>query len=142
MSAMSFALLLTTATATAVGAAALFTARGLRRRWPRCATSSPPPGRPPTSLLLSVPHARTDGAPAAEAAATADEIRTAVAEALAEEREREPAEARAFWAAQEARDAADSPRPSWAGPPPPCRPPMTRGRTSCPARRTSPAWRR
>ncbi|MDG4859195.1 hypothetical protein P8605_13690, partial [Streptomyces sp. T-3] len=33
----------------------------------------------------------------------------AVAEALAEERERELAEARAFWAAQEARDAADAP---------------------------------
>ena len=32
-----------------------------------------------------------------------------MAEALAEERERELAEARAFWAAQEARDAADAP---------------------------------
>nr|WP_236243554.1 hypothetical protein [Streptomyces sp. CC228A] len=109
MSAMSFALLLTTATATAVGAAALFTARGLRRQMAalreELAAARPAAG----PLLPSVPHARTDGAPAAEAAATADEIRTAVAEALAEERERELAEARAFWAAQEARDAADSP---------------------------------
>lgn len=42
-------------------------------------------------------------------ATPAEEIRAAVAEALAEERERELAEARAFWAAQEARDAADAP---------------------------------
>ena len=47
--------------------------------------------------------------PQARNAATSDEIRTAIAEALAEEREREMAEARAFWAAQEARDAADAP---------------------------------
>ncbi|NEB80648.1 hypothetical protein G3I40_36385, partial [Streptomyces sp. SID14478] len=38
-----------------------------------------------------------------------DAIRTAVADALAEERERELAEARAFWAAQEARDTSDLP---------------------------------
>jgi len=42
--------------------------------------------------------------PAARNHTDADEIRAAVAEALAEERERELAEARAFWAAQEARD--------------------------------------
>ena len=42
--------------------------------------------------------------PAARSHTDADEIRAAVAEALAEERERELAEARAFWAAQEARD--------------------------------------
>jgi hypothetical protein len=39
----------------------------------------------------------------------AEEIRAAVADALAEERERELAEARAFWAAQESRDASDAP---------------------------------
>lgn len=39
--------------------------------------------------------------------ARSEEIHAAVAEALAEERERELAEARAFWAEQEARDAAD-----------------------------------
>ncbi|GAA3805422.1 hypothetical protein GCM10022403_044300 [Streptomyces coacervatus] len=47
--------------------------------------------------------------PAARPSSEADEIRAAVAEALAEERERELAEARAFWAAQEARDASDAP---------------------------------
>jgi hypothetical protein len=56
---------------------------------------------------------RVDAAVAARAAAAtvpaartapAEEIRTAVTQALAEERERELAEARAFWAAQEARD--------------------------------------
>jgi hypothetical protein len=47
--------------------------------------------------------------PAARTAADTDEIRAAVAAALAEERERELAEARAFWAAQEARDASDAP---------------------------------
>lgn len=43
--------------------------------------------------------------PAARPAEHAEEIRSAVAEALADERERELAEARAFWAAQEAREA-------------------------------------
>jgi len=47
--------------------------------------------------------------PAARPSSEADDIRAAVAEALAEERERELAEARAFWAAQEARDASDAP---------------------------------
>ncbi|MCH0538380.1 hypothetical protein I3F58_02145 [Streptomyces sp. MUM 203J] len=115
---MPLALLLTTATATAVGAAALYTARGLRREMAalrrdlaaaRTAAADAP--------VASVPHARAtpgdaDGAPAA----TAEDIRTAVAEALAEERERELAEARAFWAAQEARDAADSPASLLGGP--------------------------
>ncbi|WP_418957436.1 hypothetical protein [Streptomyces tritici] len=91
---MSLALLVTTAAATVVGAAALHAAHGLRKqvtalRGELSATRSP-----------SVPHARQT---------PAVEIRAAVAEALAEERERELAEARAFWAAQEARDAADAP---------------------------------
>jgi hypothetical protein len=92
---MSLALLLTTATATAVGAAALHAAHGLRKQVTALRTelAANTAGRTP-----SVPHARTT-----------EDIRTAVAEALAEERERELAEARAFWAAQEARDAGDGP---------------------------------
>ncbi|WP_017241215.1 hypothetical protein [Streptomyces sp. SS] len=95
MSAMSLALLLTTAAATAVGAAALHAVRGLRKEV--------------TALRgeLAAGHGIT--VPAARAASPVAEIRAAVAEALAEERERELAEARAFWAAQEARDAADAP---------------------------------
>jgi hypothetical protein len=46
--------------------------------------------------------------PPARAAADVEAIRGAVAQALADERERELAEARAFWAAQEAREAADA----------------------------------
>lgn len=99
MSAMSFALLLTTAAATAVGAAALHAAHGLRRQVAALRTELAA-GR---ALGASVPpQSRSTATPA-------EEIRTAVAEALAEERERELAEARAFWAAQEARDAADAP---------------------------------
>ncbi|MFI6413790.1 hypothetical protein [Streptomyces sp. NPDC050585] len=99
---MPIALLLTTATATAVGAAALYAVHGLRRQIDALRTdlaaAHAAAGQAPT-----VPHARSTEP------TMADEIRTAVAEALAEERERELAEARAFWAAQEARDAADSP---------------------------------
>ncbi|MEU3600213.1 hypothetical protein ABZ714_16060 [Streptomyces sp. NPDC006798] len=115
MSALSLALLLTTAAATAVGAAALHAAYGLRRQVTALRTE-----------LSAVSDAAKATAEAASAAATAvagaaavpqarqtpaAEIRAAVAEALAEERERELAEARAFWAAQEARDAADAPAP-------------------------------
>lgn len=98
MSAMSLALLLTTAAATAVGAAALHAAHGLRQQVTALRTelsTSHGAGR-----IATVPQARQT--PAAE-------IRAAVAEALAEERERELAEARAFWAAQETRDVADAP---------------------------------
>ncbi|MGW0468391.1 hypothetical protein ACWDX6_24485 [Streptomyces sp. NPDC003027] len=91
---MSLALLVTTAAATAVGAAALHAAHGLRKQVAALRSELS------TGHGVSVPHARPT--PAAE-------IRAAVAEALAEERERELAEARAFWAAQESRDAADSP---------------------------------
>ena len=96
---MSLALLLTTAAATAVGAAALHAAHGLRRQVTALRGEL---AANPGALSASVPQARTAGTPT-------DDIRTAVAEALAEERERELAEARAFWAAQEARDAADAP---------------------------------
>ncbi|MFF2013478.1 hypothetical protein ACFVWY_31045 [Streptomyces sp. NPDC058195] len=98
---MSLALLLTTAAATAVGAAALHAAHGLRRQV--------------KSLRAELAEeARTHGAtvPAQNRGCHATpvaEIRAAVAEALAEERERELAEARAFWATQEARDATDAP---------------------------------
>ncbi|MFJ4842331.1 hypothetical protein [Streptomyces sp. NPDC088746] len=97
---MPFALLLTTAAATAVGAAALHAAHGLRKQVTALRTELAE-GR---STHASVPEQqnRSAGTPA-------EEIRAAVAEALAEERERELAEARAFWAAQEARDAADAP---------------------------------
>ncbi|MFB8211752.1 MULTISPECIES: hypothetical protein [unclassified Streptomyces] len=96
---MPIALLLTTAAATAVGAAALHAAHGLRRQ---------------VSALrkeLADGHARTAAVPpqTRHDTTSAEEIRAAVAEALAEERERELAEARAFWASQEARDAADAP---------------------------------
>ncbi len=100
MSAMPFALLLTTAAATAVGAAALHAAHGLRKQVTALRTELVE-GR---VLHASLPEQqnRSSGTPA-------EEIRAAVADALAEERERELAEARAFWAAQEARDAADAP---------------------------------
>ncbi len=96
MSAMSLALLLTAAAATAVGVAALHAVHGLRRQVAALRTELVA-ARNATGPVPTVPHARA-----------AEDIRAAVAEALAEERERELAEARAFWAAQEARDAADS----------------------------------
>ena len=99
MSAMPIALLLTTAATAAVGVAVLRTLQGLRRQVAALHTE----------LAASRATAARGLVPAARTAADADEIRAAVAEALAEERERELAEARAFWAAQEARDASDMP---------------------------------
>ncbi|MFC5722145.1 hypothetical protein ACFP1Z_18435 [Streptomyces gamaensis] len=106
MSAMSLALLLAAATATAAGTAALYSTRGLRKqisalRADLAAAAAERQEAP------AVPAARTDPA----AGADLDGIRAAVADALAEERERELAEARAFWAAQEERGtgAADAP---------------------------------
>ncbi|WP_236711107.1 hypothetical protein [Streptomyces sp. 150FB] len=96
---MSLALLLTTAAATAVGAAALHAAHGLRTQV--SALRSELAAANPSGVTAAVPGARN--------ASQTEEIRIAVSEALAEERERELAEARAFWAAQEARDAADTP---------------------------------
>lgn len=98
MSAMPIALLLTTAATGAVGVAVLRTLMVLRRQVAALHTE------------LAEQNAATRGlVPAARHSADTDEIRAAVAEALAEERERELAEARAFWAAQEARDASDAP---------------------------------
>ncbi|MCX5604008.1 hypothetical protein OOK29_38295 [Streptomyces phaeochromogenes] len=99
MSTTSLALLLATATTTAVGVAVLRTLLALRRQV--------------AALHTQLAENRTTAVrglvPAARSTTDTDEIRAAVAEALAEERERELAEARAFWAAQEARDASDSP---------------------------------
>ncbi|MDN0200897.1 hypothetical protein [Streptomyces sp. S.PNR 29] len=99
MSAMPIALLLTTAATGAVGVAVLRTLLQLRRQVAALHTQLAEHGAATTQGLV----------PAARSAADADEIRAAVAEALAEERERELAEARAFWAAQEAREASDAP---------------------------------
>ncbi|MEV0938602.1 hypothetical protein ACIBMX_15300 [Streptomyces phaeochromogenes] len=99
MSTTSLALLLATATTTAVGVAVLRTLLALRQQV--------------AALHTQLAESRTTAVrglvPAARSTTDTDEIRAAVAEALAEERERELAEARAFWAAQEARDASDSP---------------------------------
>ncbi|MFD3521440.1 hypothetical protein [Streptomyces sp. NPDC058653] len=103
---MSIALLLTTAAATAVGVAALHAAHGLRREVTALRGELSLAGRDRESA--AVPHARS-GEPVPSTATSTEDIRLAVAEALAEERERELAEARAFWAAQEARDATDAP---------------------------------
>ncbi|GAA2541287.1 hypothetical protein ACFW2V_31840 [Streptomyces sp. NPDC058947] len=98
MSAMPIALLVTTAATGAVGVAVLRTVLQLRRQVAALHTALAENRAATTRALL--PAART---------ADTDEIRAAVAAALAEERERELAEARAFWAAQEARDASDAP---------------------------------
>lgn len=97
MSAISILLLLAAGVAAAVGCAALRAVRDLRRELSglRAQLASAEAHGAPTHS--TVPPARTS--PDIEA------IRSAVFEALAEERERELAEARAFWAAQEARDA-------------------------------------
>ncbi|MCK8434089.1 hypothetical protein G3I77_13935 [Streptomyces sp. D2-8] len=99
MSAMPIALLVTTAATGAVGVAVLRTVLQLRRQVAALHTALAESRAATTRALL----------PAARTTADTDEIRAAVAAALAEERERELAEARAFWAAQEARDASDAP---------------------------------
>jgi hypothetical protein len=115
-------ILLAAATATAaVSGAALHTARGLNHRIdalraqldalqdegaiPRQGVRPAGPGPEVAAGHTAVPAARTSASATASATASTDEIKAAVAQALAEERERELAEARAFWAAQEARDA-------------------------------------
>ncbi|MEU1537741.1 MULTISPECIES: hypothetical protein [Streptomycetaceae] len=91
MSAMFLVLLTGAATAVAAGSAALFATRGVRRDV--------------AALRADLAEARAErraAVPAARTTPDAEAIRTAVADALADERERELAEARAFWAAQEA----------------------------------------
>ncbi|HEY5835413.1 hypothetical protein [Streptomyces sp.] len=85
----NFTVLLVTAglTAVAAGSAAVLGARGMRREL--------------AALRREVAGLRVPGP-----RACAGEIRAAVAEALADERECELAEARAFWAEQEARETA------------------------------------
>ena len=97
MSAMPITLLVITAATGAVGVAVLRTLMVLRREV--------------AALHTQLAEHRTARGlvPAARPSSEADDIRAAVAEALAEGRERELAEARAFWAAQEARDASDAP---------------------------------
>lgn len=92
MSAISLILLLAAVVAAALGVAALRAALGLHRQVAELRAEL----KELVAAGATVPAARP---------APADEIRAAVTDALAEERERELAEARAFWAAQEARDA-------------------------------------
>lgn len=87
MSANATVLLVAAGIAAAAGAAALLSARGMRRE-------------------LSALRRELAGLCVPGPRASAGDIRTAVADALADERERELAEARAFWAEQEARETA------------------------------------
>ncbi|MEU9122013.1 hypothetical protein AB0C96_19485 [Streptomyces sp. NPDC048506] len=112
MSVSTLVLLLTAAVAVALGVVALRTARALRGQIAELHSELVAARRDATARAeaahpadATIPAARTT--PAAETPLA--DIRAAVADALAEERERELAEARAFWAAQEARDAADAP---------------------------------
>ncbi|AIA04022.1 hypothetical protein SAZ_18755 [Streptomyces noursei ZPM] len=119
MSVTTLVLLLAAAVAVVLGAVALCTARVLRRQI--------------TALHAELVAARADATARAQAASVAAtavpaargvptgetplaDIRAAVADALAEERERELAEARAFWAAQEARESLNADAPSLSGP--------------------------
>jgi hypothetical protein len=98
VSAMHVVLLMVAVFAVFVGFAGLSAARGLRREV--------------SALRSDLVAARAAAAavPATRASAGSDTaaIRAAVADALADERERELSEARAFWAAQEARGASDA----------------------------------
>ncbi|MFG1809184.1 hypothetical protein [Streptomyces sp. NPDC049040] len=87
MSANFTVLLVAAGIAAATGSAALLSARGVRRE-------------------LSALRQDLAGLCLPGQRASAGDIRTAVAEALADERERELSEARAFWAEQEARETA------------------------------------
>jgi hypothetical protein len=102
---MQTALLVISAAACVVGVAVLATLRRLRREF--AALRAELDAAAPADASLAG-HGGGARVPAARPAADAEEIRAAVAEALAEERERELAEARAFWAAQEARDASEA----------------------------------
>ncbi|WP_328913831.1 MULTISPECIES: hypothetical protein [unclassified Streptomyces] len=90
MSANFTVLLVAAGLAVATGASALLIARGMRRELVALR-------REVAALRIPAPRDST---------ADTTDIRTAVAEALADERERELAEARAFWAEQESRETA------------------------------------
>jgi hypothetical protein len=96
VSAISLVLLGTAVAAAVVGSAALHAARGVRRRLDGLLAGGPVMGPAAKSAAGAVPKARK--------AASSEEIRSIVMEALAEERERELAEARAFWAVQDSRE--------------------------------------
>jgi hypothetical protein len=83
-------LLVAAGLAVAAGSAALLSARAMRRELSALRRDL---------AALSLPAPR-------DALVSAREVRTAVADALADERERELAEARAFWAEQETRESA------------------------------------
>ncbi|MCZ7414643.1 hypothetical protein [Streptomyces sp. WMMC897] len=103
MIAISLILLLAAVVVAALGGAALHAVRGLRREV--------------AGLRRDLATRARRAVPAARAEPVGEEVRAAVADALAAERERELAEARAFWAAQEARDAeglGDGPPPGLA----------------------------
>ncbi|WP_062216414.1 hypothetical protein [Streptomyces sp. NBRC 109706] len=89
MSAISVILLVTSGTAVALGALALYTVRALREELAALRAEV-------AAGQARVPEARAELPPEA--------IRGAVAKALADERERELAEARAYWAEQDAKE--------------------------------------
>ncbi|MCQ4080502.1 hypothetical protein NGB36_07775 [Streptomyces sp. RB6PN25] len=101
MTAIMLTLLLVAAVAAFAGVAALLVARSLYRRLAELREELAAHRAEASAPHVTVPGART--------APDTEEIRSAVAAALADERERELAEARAFWAAQDARDAAEAP---------------------------------
>ncbi|MCW2875088.1 hypothetical protein [Actinacidiphila oryziradicis] len=105
MSAMFLVLLTAAGAAGAVGSVALLSAHGLRRELAALRADLAA-----ARAAIAVPMART--------APDTTDIRAAVADALADERERELSEARAFWAAQEAREGADTPLLGATGPVP------------------------
>ncbi|MBU7598591.1 hypothetical protein JGS22_013450 [Streptomyces sp. P38-E01] len=92
MSAITLILLLVAVVTAVAASAAARHARGLRRE---------------ISGLREELLAARVAVPAARHTPALEEVRAVVADALAEERERELAEARAFWAAQEAREEED-----------------------------------
>lgn len=110
MSANFTVLLVAAGLAAAAGTAALFTARAARRELSALR-------REVAGLGVDLAAGR-DGTGLPAPRTSAADIRTAVAEALADERERELAEARAFWAEQEAREETDGlPRGPYGGTP-------------------------
>ncbi|AZM46397.1 hypothetical protein DMB38_11715 [Streptomyces sp. WAC 06738] len=118
MSATNFAVLLAATPTALLGAAVLRAVSGLRREVVtlRAELTARAATRDAGERAQAVPQqAKESAAEAADEAAVpaarpvpAAEIRIAVAQALADERERELAEARAFWAEQEARDSIDA----------------------------------
>lgn len=89
MSAISVILLVSAGTAVTLGGTALYTVRAMRRELAELRARL-------ASDAVRVPGARAEVSP--------DDVRSAVVAALTEERERELAEARAYWAEQDARD--------------------------------------